>query len=102
MRPLGIALIALVLVAPGANAAARRRASHHPATPCSYSLVPTWGTASIAPGGITRALVLVYGQTQECSQWAAYSNVDWVTVEAAPMAAQPGAFVTVIANPTTQ
>ncbi|HUR82765.1 MAG TPA: BACON domain-containing carbohydrate-binding protein [Thermoanaerobaculia bacterium] len=102
MRSLGIALIALALVAPGATAGTRRRTSHHPATPCSYSLVPTWGTANIAPSGITRALVLVYGQTQECSQWGAYSNVDWVTVEAAPMAAQPGALVTVIANPTSQ
>lgn len=101
MRPLGISLIVLALVAPCATAA-RRRTAHHPATPCSYSLVPTWGTSHIAASGTTRALVLVYGQTQECSQWAAYSSVDWAVVEAAPLAAQPGAFVTITANPTTQ
>lgn len=44
----------------------------------------------------------MYGQTQECSQWAAYSPVDWITVEAAPLAGQPSAFVGVSANPSTQ
>ncbi len=102
MRPLGISLLVLALVAPGATAAARRRTAHHPATACSYSLVPTWGTAHISASGTTRALVLVYGQTQECSQWAAYSSADWAIVEAAPMAAQPGAYVTLTANPTPQ
>lgn len=55
----------------------------------------------MSAAGVTRALVLVYGQTQECSQWAAYSSVDWITVEAAPMAAQPGTFVTVDPNTST-
>lgn len=99
MRRLALSLIVLALLAPAASA--RRRTAHHPAPNCSFSLVPTWGSGPIAAGGVTRALVLVYGQTQECSQWMAYSPVDWIVVEAAPMAAQPGAFVTVTPNTTT-
>ena len=78
------------------------RAVRHPAPRCSFTLGPTWGTAPVAASGLIRGTVLVYGQTPECSHWEAYSSVDWVTVEAAPSAAQPTAFVTVTANPTTQ
>ncbi|HEX6088224.1 MAG TPA: BACON domain-containing carbohydrate-binding protein [Thermoanaerobaculia bacterium] len=97
MKRVALFLLALAVVVPAS--ASRRRTAHHPAPSCSYSLVPTWGNGSVGPDGLTRALVLVYGQTQECSHWAAYSSVDWITVEAAPMAAQPGAFVTVTPNP---
>ena len=99
MRRLALVLIALAVLAPAASAA-RRRTAHHPATPCSFSLVPVWGSGSVGPDGLTRALVLVYGQSQDCAQWAAYSPVDWIAVEAAPMASQPGAFVTVSPNAT--
>jgi hypothetical protein len=98
MRRLALLLIALAVVAPAASA--RRRTVRHPATACSFSLVPVWGSGAVGPDGLTRALVLVYGQSDECDQWAAYSPVDWITVEAAPLAAQPGAFVTVTPNPT--
>jgi hypothetical protein len=101
MRRLALSLIALALLAP-AVFARRVRTVHHPAPTCSFSLVPSWGSTPVASGGVTRALVLVYGQSDECSQWAAYSPVDWITVEAAPQAAQPGAFVTVVPNATTQ
>lgn len=97
MKRVALLLLALAVVLPAS--AARRRSAHHPAASCSFSLVPTWGTGSVGPDGLTRALVLVYGQTQDCAQWAAYSPVDWITVEAAPLAAQPGAFVTVTPNP---
>ncbi|HYC91088.1 MAG TPA: BACON domain-containing carbohydrate-binding protein [Thermoanaerobaculia bacterium] len=97
MKRLALILIAVAVLAPAASAS-RRRSTHHPAPACSFSLVPVWGNGSVSPDGLTRALVLVYGQTQECSQWAAYSPVDWITVEAAPLAAQPGAFVTVSPN----
>ena len=100
MRRLPLVLILLVLVVPAE--ASRRRATHHPAPSCSFSLAPAWGSSPIAATGVSRATVLVFGQTQECSQWAAYSPVDWVTVEAAPLAAQPSAFVGVTANPSTQ
>lgn len=99
MRRAVLVILALAVVVPAS--AARRRAAHHPAPSCSFSLVPTWGNGAVGPDGLTRALVLVYGQTQECSHWAAYSSADWVTVEAAPLAAQPGAFVTVSPNPST-
>ncbi|HVE71720.1 MAG TPA: BACON domain-containing carbohydrate-binding protein [Thermoanaerobaculia bacterium] len=100
MRRLALSLVLLSLVLPAA--ASRRRTAHHPAPTCSFSLAPAWGNSPIAAGGATRALVLVFGQTQECSQWAAYSPVDWVTVEAAPLAGQPSAFVGVTANPSAQ
>ncbi|HVG24947.1 MAG TPA: BACON domain-containing carbohydrate-binding protein [Thermoanaerobaculia bacterium] len=100
MRRLALLSLILVFLAP-AGSASRRRAAHSPATECSFSLVPTWGNAPISASGVTRALVLVYGQTQECAGWAAYSPVDWITVEAAPMAAQPGALVTVAPNTAT-
>jgi hypothetical protein len=98
MKRLALLLILVVAVAPAALA--RRRTVRHPATVCAFSLVPVWGSGSVGPDGLTRALVLVYGQSEECSQWAAYSPVDWIVVEAAPQAAQPGAFVTVAPNPT--
>ena len=98
MRRLALSLILLALLAPVASA--RRRTTHHPATACAFALAPAWGTASIGATGVTGAQVLVYGQTAECAQWAAYSPVDWITVEAAPLAAQPAAFVTVSANLT--
>jgi len=98
MRRLALPLILLVLLAPVASA--RRRTARHPATLCSFSLVPTWGATPIAAAGVTRAQVLVYGQTADCARWAAYSPVDWITVEAAPTAGQPAAFVTVTANAT--
>jgi hypothetical protein len=96
MRRLALPLVALALLAPVASA--RIRTVHHPANACSFSLAPTWTTSTIPGTGITRATVLVYGQTQQCAQWAAYSPVDWITVEAAPQAAQPAAFVTVTEN----
>jgi Putative binding domain, N-terminal len=99
MKRLVPILLTLVLVLPAS--ARRLRTVHHPAPSCSFVLSPVWGGGSVSAAGLTRALVLVFGQTQECSQWAAYSPVDWITVEAAPAAAQPGAFVTVAANPAT-
>ena len=91
--------VALAALAPCAFAA-RVRAVHHPAEQCSYSLVPTWAAGNVSNGGMQRGMVLVYGQTALCSQWLGYSPVDWITVESAPMDAQPAAYVTVAANPT--
>ena len=95
MRKLALTLIVIALLAPAAEA--KRRAARHPAIPCSYTLAPTWN-GSVGPGGVTRAAVLVFGQTQECSRWGAYSSIPWITVEAAPLAAQPAAYVTIAAH----
>jgi hypothetical protein len=100
MKRLALVLIAVAVLVPAASAS-RRRTTHHPAPTCSFSRVPVWGNGAVGADGLTRALVLVYGQTQDCSQWEAYSPVDWITVEAAPLAAQPGAFVTVAPNPAS-
>jgi hypothetical protein len=96
MTRLPILLLALAALA--APAQARVRVVHHPANACSFSLAPAWGSAAIPAAGMTRGIVFVYGQTPSCAQWTAYSAVDWVTVEAAPMDAQPAAYVTVAAN----
>ena len=82
--------------------AARVRVVRHPAEACSFSVVPAWGTAPVAAAGVTRAMLFIYGQTANCAQWNAYSSVPWVTVEAAPMDAQPAAYVTVAANPLSE
>lgn len=96
-------LLILVLAAILAPAAmARVRVIHHPAIPCTFSLLPAWGTAQVPAAGMTRGIVFVYGQTAECAQWTGYSDVDWVTIEAAPMDAQPAAYVTVAPNPTAE
>jgi len=94
-------LVALASLAMPAFAG-RIRVVHHPAETCSFSLVPTWGTGPVSANGVTRAAVFIYGQTVNCAQWNAYSSVPWVTVEAAPLDAQPSAYVTVPANPTTE
>lgn len=80
------------------SAAARVRAVRHPAVTCSFSLVPAWGSAPVPAAGLVRGIVFVYGQTAACGQWNGYSSVDWVTVEAAPLDAQPAAYVTVAPN----
>jgi hypothetical protein len=97
-------LVAAVLLTTLASPASARRvrAVHHPAEPCSYQLVPAWGTADVPAAGLTRGVVLVYGQTQACSQWLGYSAVDWVTVESGSTDAQPAAYVTVAPNPEQQ
>ena len=88
-----------MLLATALPVSARRvRAVHHPAEPCSYQLVPAWGTAAVPAAGLTRGVVLVYGQTQLCSQWLGYSEVEWVTVETGANDAQPAAYVTVAPN----
>jgi hypothetical protein len=94
-------LVALLLAIAPAALAARTRAIHHPAVSCSFSLLPVWGNTTIAAAGQSRGMVFVYGQTAECAQWNAYSDVDWATIEAAPLDAQPAAYVTVAPNPTT-
>lgn len=99
MRRLALPLLLLTLFAP--LAAARVRTVRHPANACSYSLAPVWGGGPIGATGLTNAQILVFGQTAQCSQWAAYSSVDWMTVQAAPMAAQPAALLTVTANTST-
>ncbi|HET8775457.1 MAG TPA: BACON domain-containing carbohydrate-binding protein [Thermoanaerobaculia bacterium] len=91
-------ILALAFLAVPAAFAARVRVVRHPAEPCSFSLVPGWGTAAIPAAGQTRGIVLVYGQTAACAEWSAYSPVAWVTVEAAPTDAQPAAYVTVAQN----
>ena len=102
MRKLALTLtLALIAVLATPAASARVRAVHHPGESCSYQIVPTWG-ATIPSAGVTRAMVLMYGQTSACSQWMAYSSVDWVTVEAAPDDTQPAAYVTVAPNPVQQ
>ena len=93
-----IALLVVVLAALSPNALARARAVHHPAERCSFSLVPVWGTGPVPAAGMQRGMVLVYGQTALCAQWLSYSDADWVTVESAPLDAQPAAYVTVAAN----
>lgn len=100
-RLLLILILALAsLVVPAAEA--RIRVVRHPAEPCSFSLLPAWGAAAIPAAGQTRGIVFIYGQTASCAQWNAYSSVDWVVVEAAPMDAQPAAYVTVAPNPATE
>lgn len=100
MKKLLLTAVALAALAP--SAVARVRAVRHPAEKCAYSIAPTWGNDQLPASGLQRGVVLVYGQTALCSQWMAYSSVDWVTVEGAPAAAQPAAYVTLAANPTTQ
>lgn len=91
-------VLALASSAAPAALAARVRAVRHPAEPCSFSLVPEWGTAALSATGQTRGIVFVYGQTASCAEWNAYSSAAWVTVEAAPTDAQPAAYVTVAEN----
>jgi len=81
---------------------ARIRVVRHPAVPCSFSLVPVGGATPVPAAGLTRGVVFVYGQTVECAQWNGYSPVDWATVEAAPLDAQPAAYVTIAPNLDTQ
>lgn len=100
MKKVALALILSVTLAPAALAA-RTRVVHHPAVTCTFSLLPVWGNTPIASAGQSRGIVFVYGQTADCAQWNAYSDVDWVTIEAAPLDAQPAAYVTVAANPFT-
>lgn len=93
-----VLVLALASLAAPAAFAARVRVVRHPAEPCSFSLVPAWGTSAVPAAGQTRGLVFVYGQTASCAQWNGYSSAAWVTVEAAPMDAQPAAYVTVAPN----
>lgn len=97
MKRLILTLALAAVLAPVASA--RVRAVRHPAEPCSFSLLPAWGAAPVPAAGQTRGIVFVYGQTAACAQWNGYSSVDWVMVEAAPLDAQPAAYVTVSANP---
>lgn len=97
MRRLLIVPLLLIVAVP---LFAKRRAVHVPAAKCSFSLAPTWN-GNVPAAGITRGVVLVFGQTPECSGWAAYSSVPWATVEGAPRDAQPTAYVTITANPDT-
>lgn len=90
-------VLVLALASLAAPAFARMRAVRHPAEACAFALVPEW-TGSVPAAGITRGVVLVLGQTASCAQWSAYSQVDWVIVEAAPLDAQPAAYVTVAPN----
>lgn len=78
------------------------RVVRHPGTGCAFSLVPTWAAGAIPAAGMTRGTLLVYGQTAACADWTAYASTDWVTVEAAPLDAQPAAYVTVAANPVAE
>jgi hypothetical protein len=96
MKRIALAVLGLVLTTP--HVLARARAVHIPAERCSFSLVPVWGTGPVPAAGLQRAMVLVYGQTALCAQWLSYSDVDWVTVESAPLDAQPAAYVTVAPN----
>ena len=80
------------------TAAARVRIVRHPSRPCSFSLAPTWDEQKVPAAGLTRGAVLIFGQSAECAEWAAFSSDDWVTVEAAPMDAQPAAYVTIAPN----
>jgi len=99
MKQLVLALIATVALAPAASA--RVRAVHRSAPhQCTFSLAPTWN-ATIPSAGVTRAAVLVFGQSQDCASWEAYSSVEWAVVEAAPLDAQPAAYVTIPANDQT-
>ena len=93
-----LALVVVLLASLAAPMFGRTRVVRHPSEPCSFSLLPVWGTAPVAAAGMTRGIVFVYGQTATCAQWNAYSSVDWVTVEAAPLDAQPAAYVTVAPN----
>ncbi|HEX6099759.1 MAG TPA: BACON domain-containing carbohydrate-binding protein [Thermoanaerobaculia bacterium] len=93
-----VLVLALVSLAAPTALARRTRVVHHPAESCSFQLVPVWGTAAVPAAGQTRGIVFIYGQTANCAQWNGYSPVDWVTVEAAPMDAQPAAYVTVAPN----
>jgi hypothetical protein len=92
-----LALI-LALASLAAPAFARGRVVRHPADPCSFSLAPAWGTAAVPAAGLTRIPVVVFAQPATCVQWSAYSSAGWVTVEAAPLDAQPAAYVTVAPN----
>lgn len=93
-----VLILALASLAAPAALAGRTRVVHHPAQSCSFQLVPVWGTAPVPAAGQTRGIVFIYGQTADCAQWNGYSPVDWVTVEAAPLDAQPAAYVTVDPN----
>jgi hypothetical protein len=96
MKRLVLLLALASLAAPAALG--RVRVVRHPADPCSLSLAPGW-TGAVPSAGMTRGIVFVYGQTSTtCAQWNGYSSVDWVTVDAAPLDAQPAAYVTVAPN----
>ncbi len=96
MKRLILTLALAIVLAPAAFA--RVRAVRHPAEPCSFSLLPAWGVAQVPAAGLTRGIVFVYGQTATCAQWNGYASADWVMVEAAPLDAQPAAYVTVSPN----
>ena len=99
MKQLALALVATLALAPAVSA--RVRAVHRPSPhQCTFSLAPTWNGA-IPAAGVTRAAVLVFGQSQSCAAWAAYSSESWALIEAAPLDAQPAAYVTIGANDQT-
>jgi hypothetical protein len=95
-------LLVLALASVAVPAFARGRVVRHPAEPCSFSLLPEWGTAPVPAAGLTRGIVFIHGQTANCAQWNGYSSAEWVTVEAAPLDAQPAAYVTVAPNTTPE
>ncbi len=100
MKRLLLVLALATIVVPAASA--RTRVVRHPAERCTFSLQPAFATAIVPAAGVTRGMVLVYGQSATCAGWNAYSSAGWATVEAAPLDAQPAAYVTIAANASPQ
>jgi hypothetical protein len=74
-----LSLLALFFVA-GAEAQGRRRAVRTPASDCTFTLTPSFQNP-VASAGLDRAAVQVTGSPLGCDSWAAYSTVDWVTIQ---------------------
>lgn len=79
MRPrfLAVALV-LILVVPAQ--AARRRAVRSPGPDCTYSLAVGFATPVIS-AGLVDGVIQVTGSSAICTGWAAYSSVDWITLQ---------------------
>ncbi|HEX8618927.1 MAG TPA: BACON domain-containing carbohydrate-binding protein [Thermoanaerobaculia bacterium] len=92
-----LVLLLLVLTFSFAASADRRRAVRARTSDCTFSLSAAFPDP-IPPGGMMRGTVNVTGSAPQCTDWAAYSDVSWVTIE------QSGstALVTVLPNETVE
>ena len=99
-RSIPAVLVLLSLLAAG-DAPARVRAVAKSAQ-CSYGLVPSFSTTSVAAEGLSQSTITVTGVpvagATACTSWSAYSLTSWVTVT---RTATNRAVVDVAPNPTS-
>jgi hypothetical protein len=96
-RSRSLVLLLLVLAFAFAASADRRRAVRARTSDCTFSLSAAFPDP-IPTGGMMRGAINVTGSATHCTDWAAYSDVSWVTIEQSGTSA----LVTVLPNETTE